>query len=101
MHSHSLKQATLERWQIVFYIAAAIYCVDTAVFLFFASADEQPWNREGAGHPMVHSTSRCDLLGQSPPDTNANENTHLLRDQAFDTSGIVSIWYSENSEGCN
>ena len=37
---------TIERWRIVFFIAAAIYVVDTVFYLIFASADEQSWNRE-------------------------------------------------------
>lgn len=39
-------QATLARWQIVFYIAAAVYLIDTIIYIFFASCEEQPWNRE-------------------------------------------------------
>src|SRR3989442_1708077 len=34
-----LMQATLARWQIVFYIAAAVYLIDTIVYLFFASCE--------------------------------------------------------------
>ncbi|CAL8075246.1 unnamed protein product [Orchesella dallaii] len=38
--------STLGRWQIVFYIAAAVYILDTIIYVFFSSSDEQPWNRE-------------------------------------------------------
>ncbi|CAG7832776.1 unnamed protein product, partial [Allacma fusca] len=40
------RHPTLERWQIVFFIAAGVYLLDTVFYLMYASAEEQSWNRE-------------------------------------------------------
>ncbi|XP_069676548.1 putative inorganic phosphate cotransporter isoform X2 [Periplaneta americana] len=36
---------TLSQWAIVFYISGAIYLVTWILYMFFGSADEQPWNK--------------------------------------------------------
>jgi len=55
--------STLDRWRIVFYISAAVYIVDTLIFLICASGEEQSWNRgtpEFTINPVLGSTA--DLL---------------------------------------
>ena len=37
-------QNTREQWQLIFMIAAVIYCVGAFVFIIFASGDTQPFN---------------------------------------------------------
>ena len=37
---------TREQWQVVFYIAAAIYGVGALFYSAFASGDVQPWARD-------------------------------------------------------
>ena len=38
-------QASIESWQKVFFISAAIYGVNNLFYLLFAQGTEQPWNR--------------------------------------------------------
>lgn len=45
----------------MFYIAAAVYVLDTVVYLFFASSEEQSWNREET-LPRVQSQSTEHLV---------------------------------------
>jgi sugar phosphate permease len=39
------EEATLDRWQIVFFIAAGVYVFNNLIYLLFASGSEQSWNR--------------------------------------------------------
>jgi len=39
------KDASLDNWQMVFFLAAAVYVFDVIFYVIFASATEQPWNR--------------------------------------------------------
>ena len=36
-------QPSRHQWQIVFYIASAIYIAGALIYLIFASGEEQPW----------------------------------------------------------
>ena len=38
-------QQDLEHWQIVFYIAAAVYIAGNTFFLIFGRGEEQSWNK--------------------------------------------------------
>ena len=41
-----LQSQTRDEWQIVFYIAAAIYVFGAVFYLIFGSGELQPWARE-------------------------------------------------------
>ncbi|XP_045593842.1 sialin [Procambarus clarkii] len=49
-------QQTLPQWRIVFFITAAIYVLDTVIYLVFASAEVQPWNNSQLQHPESGET---------------------------------------------
>jgi ACS family sodium-dependent inorganic phosphate cotransporter-like MFS transporter 5 len=45
-------QQTRESWQIVFFIAAAVYAFGAILFCILAKGTVQPWARESAREPV-------------------------------------------------
>lgn len=45
MFSSSSLQQTVENWSKVFYTSAGVFVATTFVYLFLATAEEQPWGR--------------------------------------------------------
>ena len=42
-HSTTNKESSIETWSRVWYTSAAIYFVGAIIYIFFASAELQPW----------------------------------------------------------
>lgn len=92
-------QSTLERWQIVFYIAAGVYVVNTIIYLFFASSEEQPWNRE-AVVPRLQARSTDNLLpipeDPHPQAVTSDEEATSTEHQSREAD-IIRAWWSFNN----
>ncbi|KAH3780921.1 sialin-like isoform X2 [Dreissena polymorpha] len=63
------KQDTRAQWQIIFYIAAAIYLTGAFVYILFSSSTEQPWNNLVAGKGASFK-NRTEISVNVPPREN-------------------------------
>ena len=64
----------MERWQIVFYIAAGLMFAGNTLYIFLAQTDEVPWNRppagiEGSAEPEEESEEEEEIALLPKPDS--------------------------------
>ncbi|KAL8591613.1 hypothetical protein ACOMHN_030499 [Nucella lapillus] len=73
------KDKTQEQWQIVFFIATAIYVVGAVAYIVLGSGEIQPWAKQDPGQsqdPAIEDPSMGDpLLAEKPADSSAEWTT--------------------------
>ena len=62
----SISQQTQAEWQVVFFIAAAIYLVAALAYILLGSGDLQPWARQPPSHDTAMSTKDGTADGRGP-----------------------------------
>ncbi|CAG7816241.1 unnamed protein product [Allacma fusca] len=81
--------ATIDRWQIVFFIAAGVYVFNNLVYLLFASGSEQSWNRGEDAENSQKKYANIENVGKEneKEDAKGNVNWVCVNERSLEAAG--------------